>query len=117
MSALGQKRTSALQEVSSLCPESEHSLAPKPQHERFLNRWCQFGLAALEEAALQRKVTRLKEKSGFPSSLPRVKRLFRARFPPRGRQMSCRHRFVRTVTVNCVAGWKQEKEKPDGCCY
>jgi hypothetical protein len=39
-------------------------------------------LAALAEAALQRKVTRLKEKSGFSSSLPPVWQLYRANFPP-----------------------------------
>jgi len=61
-------------------------------------------------------VTRLKEKSGFPSSLPRVKRLFRASFPPRGRQMPCRlhfsklSRFVRTVTVNCVAAGNRKRK-------
>jgi hypothetical protein len=44
--------------------------------------WCQFGVAALGEAALQRKVTRLKEKSGFSSSLPPVRQLYRANFPP-----------------------------------
>jgi hypothetical protein len=43
---------------------------------------CQFGVAALGEAALQRKVTRLKEKSGFSSSLPPVWQLNRANFPP-----------------------------------
>jgi hypothetical protein len=75
------------------------------------------------EAALQRKVTRLKEKSGFPSSLPRVKRLFRASFPPRGRQMSCRLRFFQVFSLckdrhsQLRRRWKQEKEKPDGCCY
>ena len=33
-------------------------------------------------SALQRKVTRLKEKSGFSSSLPPVRQLYRANFPP-----------------------------------
>ena len=65
------------------------SLADKPLRPRslnakdFLNRpWCQFGVAALGEAALQQKVTRLKEKSGFSSSLPPVWQLYRANFPP-----------------------------------
>src|SRR5215831_29823 len=76
-------------------------------------------IAALGEAAPQRKVTRLKEKSGFSSSLPRVKRLFRASFPPRGRQMpvacvflsflACKHRHSQLRRR-----WKQEKEKRDG---
>jgi hypothetical protein len=49
-------------------------------------------------------VTRLKEKSRFSSSLPRVKRLFRASFPPRGGS------FVRTVTVNCVAAGNRKRK-------
>ena len=44
--------------------------------------WCQLGVAALGEVALRRKVTRLREKSGFSSSLPPVRQLYRANFPP-----------------------------------
>jgi len=61
-------------------------------------------------------VTRLKEKSGFSSSLPWVKRLIRASFPSRGRQMPCRprfpkvSRFLRTVTVNCVAAGNRKRK-------
>jgi hypothetical protein len=39
-------------------------------------------------------VNRLKEKSGVSLSLPRVKRLFRASFPLRGRPMPYRLRFA-----------------------
>jgi len=97
-------------------PQTVTFVGPEASAPDFRTAWCQFGVAALEETALQRKVTRLKEKSGFSSSLPRIKRLFRASFPPRGGKMSCRLRFskfsrlVRTVTVNCVAAGNRKRK-------
>ncbi|MGA7386694.1 MAG: hypothetical protein WBW99_02035, partial [Pseudolabrys sp.] len=90
--------------------------------------WCQFGVAALGEAALQQKVTRLKEKSGLSSNFLqaylRSGSLYRANFPPtQAAELLCRLRFFQVFPLckdrhsQLRRRWKQEKEKPDGCCY
>jgi hypothetical protein len=67
--------------MSGLC-QKRTFIGPEPSTPTILNRLVPVGVTAPGEAALQRKVTRLKEKSGSSSSLPPVWQLYRANFPP-----------------------------------
>ena len=72
-----------MSEACPLCPQKRTLVGPEASTPKiFEPPGASSGVAALEEAALQRKVTRLKEKSGSSSSLPPVWQLYRANFPP-----------------------------------